>query len=365
MKKFLAAFALIALAAFPAHADITIGLAGPLTGQTAVLGEQMRRGAEQAVADINAQGGVLGQKLVLREADDACDPKQAVSVANQLLTAGVKFVVGHACSSTSIPASKVYSEEGVLMISPISTNPALTDSGLTNAFRVCGRDDDQGSVQAHYLMKHFPGKKIAIIHDNSTGGRGQAEQVKKTLNAAGVHEVFFDSYMTGQRDYASLVSKLKEAGVQVLDIGGYHTEAALITRQIKEQNADIQVIGGDALVTEEFWSITGPAGEGVLMTFEPDARNIPEAKAAMDAIRKSGFEPEGYTLYTYAAVQVVAEGIKRAGKDDPVKVAQIIRQPPPIKTVIGAIGFNEKGDVSGSSYVVYRWHDGKYAEIGK
>lgn len=362
MKKIIPAFALL-FAALPAHADIAIGMAGPLTGQYAAFGEQMRRGAEQAVADINAKGGVKGEKLVLREVDDACDPKQAVTVANNLMSGGVKFVVGHFCSGSSIPASKVYAEEGALQISPASTNPALTDAGLTNVFRVCGRDDQQGAVDGEYILKHFPGKKVAILHDNSTAERGQAEQVQKTLHEHGVTEVLFDSFMPGQRDYSTLVSRLKLGGVQVLFLGAYHTEAGLIVRQLKEQNANIQVMGGDALMTDEFWSIAGSAGEGVLMSFSPDPRNKPEAKGAIEALRKSGYEPEGYTLYSYAAVQAIADAIARTGAADPVKAAQMLRRGS-VKTVLGDIGFNAKGDVTGSSYVLYRWHNGKYAETG-
>jgi len=249
------------------------------------------------------------------------------------------------------------------MISPSSTNPALTESGLNDIFRVCGRDDQQGVVDGEYILKHFSGKKIAVIHDNSTAGRGQAEQVKKTLNEHGVTEAVFDSYMPGQRDYAALVSKLKLAGVSVLFIGGYHTEAGLITRQLKEQGAQIQVMGGDALMTDEFWSIAGNAAEGVLMSFSPDPRNKPEAKDAIAALRKGGYEPEGYTLYSYAAVQVIADAIGRAGKADPIKVAPLLHQGT-TKTVLGDIGFNAKGDVTGSTYVLYRWHAGKYSEVG-
>ena len=130
----------------PAHADIVIGLAGPLTGSYAALGDQPRHGVEQAIQDINASGGIKGEKLTLESLDDACDPKQAVAVATRFVAEGVKFVVGHVCSSTSIPASKVYSDENVLMISAISTNPAVTDAGYKTIFRVCGRDDDQGAT---------------------------------------------------------------------------------------------------------------------------------------------------------------------------------------------------------------------------
>ena len=217
--------------------------------------------------------------------------------------------------------------------------------------------------QANYVIKHFRGYKIAIIHDNSTAGRGQAEQFQKTLNGAGVKEVLFDSYTPGEKDYSALVSKLKQNGIQLLDIGGYHTEAGLIARQLKEQNAGIQMIGGDALVTDEFWSIAGDAGEGVLMTFEPDVSNRPEAKDVIAGMQKNKIDPTGYTLYGYAAVQAIAEGLKNAGSPDPVSVSVYLHSKP-VKTVIGDIGFNAKGDVVGANYVVYRWHDGKYSEVG-
>jgi len=363
MKKALAVLSVALLAALPAKADITIGLAGPLTGSYASLGDQMRHGTRQAIADINEAGGINGEKLVLREGDDACDPKQAVAVANQMINANVKFVIGHGCSGSSIPASKVYAEENIVMISPVSTNPDLTEAGLTNVFRTCGRDDQEGEVQAKYVLRHFHDKKIAALHDNTAVGRSQAEQFIKNLNAGGVKEVLFDSYTPGEKDYSALVAKLKQHGVQVLAIGGYHVEVGLIARQLKQQGTDIQIIGGDALATQELWSITGAAGEGLLMSFSPDPTKHPETKPIIERMRKAGHEPESYEFYSYAAVQAMAEGIRRAGKD-PIKVAAALRREP-IQTVIGKIGFNAKGDTIGSSYVIYRWHDGKYVEAGE
>jgi branched-chain amino acid transport system substrate-binding protein len=347
---------------FRAHAEVTLGLVAPFTGQQATFGEQMKRGADQAVADINAQGGINGESLVANWVDDACDPRQAVAAANKLMSSGVKFVVGHYCSGSAIPASKVYMDEGALLVSPAATNPKLTDEGKDTIFRVCGRDDRQGGIIGTYLALHFRDKKIAIAQDGSAYGRGLADEVKKTLNAAGVKEVMYETYTPGERDYSALISKLKQGGVQVVFLGGYHTEAGLIARQLKEQNFPIQLVGGDALVTDELWSIAGNAADGMLMTFGPDPRTKPEAKGPLAALRKSGFEPEGYTLYSYAAVQTIAEGIRRGGKTDPLKVAAALRQSP-VSTVIGPVGFDAKGDMTGISYVMYRWHDGKYAEV--
>src|SRR5580692_5207737 len=150
----------------PAFAqDIPVAVAAPMTGGQATFGRQFRDGAEQAVADINAAGGVLGRKLRLEIGDDACDPKQARSVAEKLSGMGVAVAVGHYCSSSSIPASDAYVDGNVLQITPASTTPLFTDRSLWNTFRTCGRDDQQGGFAAGYLAKNFKDKNIAIIND--------------------------------------------------------------------------------------------------------------------------------------------------------------------------------------------------------
>ncbi len=336
----------------------------PLTGKYAVFGEQLRHGAEQAAADINARGGIQGEKIVLRLGDDACDPKQAVSAANQIMSAGIKFVVGHVCSGAAISASKVYMEEGALFIASGASNPKLTEEASDLVFRTYGRDDREGKMLGEYIVKHFHGKKFAIAHDNSAYGFGVAQAVKQAVETAGIKDALLETYTPGERDYSVLVSKLKKNGTQVLVLGGYHTEVGLIARQIRDQGASIQIVGGNALVTDEYWSIAGSTAEGTLMSFTADPRKNPEAKDAIEALRKGGYEPEGYTLFAYAAVQEMAEGIKRAGKTDAIKVAAALRASP-ISTVLGTVGFDSKGDAVGIRYAIYRWHDGSYAEVGE
>ena len=345
-----------------ANAQIKIAVAGPMTGEYAAFGQQMKAGAEMAVADINKAGGVLGQQIVLEIGDDACDPKQAVSVANQLAGKGVKFVAGHFCSSSSIPASKVYAEEGVLQISPASTNPTFTDKGDWNTFRTCGRDDQQGKVAGDYMAKNFASRKIAILHDNSAYGKGLADETKKALNAKGVKEAIYTAYTPKERDYSALVSRLKQAGVEVIYVGGYHTEAGLILRQSREQGMQATLVGGDALVTNEFWQIAGDAGNGTLMTFASDPRRRPTAAAVVKEFKDKGIDPEGYVLYTYAAIQAWADAAKKAGSTDPKKVAAALHAGT-WATVLGPITFDKKGDVTVSDYVFYIWHNGSYAEM--
>jgi len=353
----------MSLMASTAYADVTVAVVGPITGQYASFGEQMKRGAEMAVADLNAAGGIKGEKLALEVGDDACDPKQAVAVANQLVSKGVKFVDGHFCSGSSIPASKVYEEEGVLQISPASTNPKFTDEGGWNVARVVGRDDAQGLVAGNFLAKNYKDKKIAIIQDKTPYGKGLADETKKALNAAGVTEAMYEAYTAGEKDYTALVSKLKEAGIDVVYVGGYHTEGGLILRQLREQGSQAQMISGDAFVTDEFWTITGPAGEGTIMTFAPDPQKIPAAKEVVDKFKAAGYNPEGYTLYTYAAMQAYVQAATAVGgTDDNKKIAEWIKAGNTLHTILGDLSLNEKGDVKDAKYVWYKWHDGKYAE---
>ena len=354
-----AAAATAVFAAQAARADIEIATAGPITGQYATFGAQMKAGAEQAVADINAAGGVLGRKLVLTVGDDACDPKQAVAVANQMVNKGVVFMAGHFCSGSSIPASKVYEEEGILQISPASTNPALTEEGGDNVFRVCGRDDQQGRVAGAFLAETFADRNIAIVHDKTAYGKGLADETRKALNAAGMTESLYEAYTAGEKDYSALVSKLKQNDIDVLYVGGYHTEAGLMVRQMREQGMATQLVSGDALVTDEYWSITGAAGEGTLMTFSPDPRKNPAAAPVVKAFRDRGVEPEGYVLYTYGAIQAFAQAAEAAGSTDLDGLIEALRAGS-FDTVLGTIGFDMAGDVTAPGYVFYEWKDGAY-----
>jgi branched-chain amino acid transport system substrate-binding protein len=340
-----------------------IAIVGPITGQYASFGAQMKNGGEMAVADINAAGGVLGKKLDLSIGDDACDPKQAVAVANQMTGAGVKLVAGHYCSGSSIPASKVYAESDMVQISPASTNPTLTDDRAgPNIYRVCGRDDQQGGVAGKYLASHLGDKKIAFVHDKTAYGKGLADETKKAMNAAGKQEEMYEAITAGEKDYSALVSKLKQANIDVVYFGGYHTEAGLIIRQMRDQGLQTILMGGDALITQEFWSITGDAGEGTLMTFSPDPRKNPAAAEVAKRFKDKGIEPEGYVLYTYAALQAwkqAAEKAKSVERDDIVKALNDTE----FDTVIGKFKFNEKGDPNLPPYAVYRWSKGTYEQI--
>ncbi len=343
-----------------ARADLLIGAAGPLTGSNAYLGEQMQQGVEAAVADINTAGGVLGRQLKLLVVDDACDGGQAVAAAGQLAASGVAFVSGHLCSGASIPASEVYEKAGIVQISPASTNPKLTELGRANVFRVCGRDDQQGVVAGAYLAEQWRDKKIAILHDGAVYGQGLAEETRKELNRLGVTEAVFAAYTPGQSEYSGLVAKLRDAGIQVVYIGGYYQEAALIIREARDNGYNLQLVSGDATATDSFWQIAGQAGEGTLFTFFPEARRNPAARDVVERLRDLGTEPEGYTLYAYAAVQVWAEAAAKAGSAKPEPVIAALRSQE-FDTVLGPISFDAKGDPTKLGFVWYVWRNGAFA----
>jgi branched-chain amino acid transport system substrate-binding protein len=355
-------FLLTIMATTPLRADILIAAAGPATGQLAGLGEQMLTGVRQAVADINLAGGVLGQKLEMVIGDDQCDPKQAVSVANQLAAKKAALVVGHFCSGATLPAAEVYEREGVVMITPAATNPEITEQGHRLIFRTCGRDDRQGYVAGEFIAKKFAGKRIALLHDKSVYGKGIADATRETLHKHGITETLYDAFTAGEKDYTALVSKLKQAGIEAVFVGGYHTEAGLILRQMRAQGLEAGFVGGDTLVVREFWGVVGDAGENVYFTFVKDPRRNPLAGEVLSRFTAQGKVPEGYVLYTYAAVEAWAEAAKRAGSLDAENVAAILHGQS-FETVIGKLTFDPKGDVDLPAFEIYRWSKGDYAPI--
>jgi len=370
MKRFARLMAVLGVAAIAASCgggeedkSTPVAVVGPITGQYASFGAQMKNGGELAIEDINAAGGVLGKKLDLEFGDDACDPKQAVAVANQMTGNNVALVAGHYCSGSSIPASKVYAEANMVQISPASTNPAFTDNRAgPNIYRVCGRDDQQGGVAGKYIASHFSDKKVAFVHDKTAYGKGLADETKKAMNEAGKQEAMYEAITAGEKDYSALVSKLKQANIDLVYFGGYHTEAGLIIRQMRDQGMNTILMGGDALITQEFWSITGPAGEGTLMTFSPDPRKNPAAAEVVKRFKDKGIEPEGYVLYTYAALQAWKQAAEKAKSIESADVVKAMNDTE-FDTVIGRFKFNEKGDPNLPPYAVYRWSNGTYDEF--
>jgi branched-chain amino acid transport system substrate-binding protein len=334
---------------------IKIAVGGPLTGPNAAFGAQLKNGADQAAQDINAAGGILGKKIELVFGDDVSDPKQGVSVANSFAGEAAKFVVGHFNSGVSIPSSDVYAENGMLQITPASTNPTFTERNLWNVFRTCGRDDQQGTVAGNYIADQLKDKKIAVVHDKTTYGKGLADETKKAMNAKGVTEVLYEGINTGEKDFSALISKIKEAGADVVYWGGLHTEGGLILRQMRDAGVMATMMGADGIATDEFAAVAGPGAEGTLMTFAPDPQKRPEAKAVLDKFAARNFKPEAYTLYSYAAMQIIKQAAEQAKSLNPKKLAEVMHGGNVFKTVIGDISYDKKGDITRLDYTMYTW----------
>lgn len=352
-----------------AQADVKIGVAGPMTGANASFGEQYMKGAQAAADAINAAGGVNGEKIVLVAGDDACEPKQAVAVANRLVDQDkVVGVVGHFCSSNTIPASEVYDEAGVIAITPGSTNPQVTERGLKTMLRMCGRDDQQGIVAGDYIVDMLKAKKVAVINDKDTYGKGLADATSAQLKKRGVTPVLEEGLTRGEKDFSALVTKIRGTGADVVFFGGLHPEAGPLVRQLREQGLkDVKFVSDDGIVTDELVTTAGGAQyvDGVYMTFGADPRLLPDSKAVVDQFRKAGYEPEGYTLYAYASLQAIAAGLNGAKANNGEKAAEWLKGHS-VKTVMGDKTWDSKGDLKVSDYVVYQWGpDGKYKQLEK
>jgi branched-chain amino acid transport system substrate-binding protein len=345
-----------------ADAQIKFGVAGPITGPNASFGAQLTNGVGQAVEDFNKAGGILGQKIELEQGDDVSDPKQGVSVANKFVGDGVHFVIGHFNSGVTIPASEVYADNDVLFDTPSATNPKVTDRKLWDAFRTCGRDDQQGKLWADLALGDLKDKKIAIVHDKTPYGQGLADAARGFMNAGGKKEVLYEGVNVGEKDYSAIVSKIKAAGADYVMWGGLHTEGGLIVRQMRDQGMKTIMISGDGITDNEFASIGGPGVEGTLMSFGPEPRNNPNAKDVVAEFKAKGYDPEGYTLYSYAGMQIIKQAIEKANSTDPHKVADVMHSGMTFKTVLGDIAYDAKGDRTTMDYVWYVWSkdpDGK------
>jgi branched-chain amino acid transport system substrate-binding protein len=359
LQKTLTALALgtALLGAAAAQADnLRIAVVGPITGPVAQYGDMQMIGAKMAVERINAAGGVNGMQLEAVLMDDVCEPKQAVAVANQVVNRGIRFVVGHLCSGSTQPASDIYDDEGILMISPASTNPDITLRGFRTIFRTIGLDSQQGPVAGNFIAGEIKPKALAILHDKQQYGQGIAEEVKNTVEAAGITPVLFEGVNKGQNDFSALITKMKSLGVDFVYYGGYHPELGLILRQSREQGFDARYMGPEGVGNKDISAIAGPASEGLYVTLPADFTKDPANADLVAAFEAKGEDPSGpFVMPSYAAVQIIADSVAATGSTDPEAIAQAMRETS-YDTPIGKVAFDDKGDLKEFNFVIYEWH---------
>lgn len=365
MKTQVVAAALLAvLCVGYARADIVIGVSGPTAGPLAALGAQMLDGVTEAAAAINAAGGVNGEMLAVEMLDDGCEPKRADAVANQFAGRGAALVVGHMCLTASMAAAPVYAANRIIQISPATTYPAYTDNRAgPGTFRLAGRDDQQGVIAGAFLARRFGDQRIAIVDDLSPYGKGLADATRIALNEAGVKEVMTESFEAGKADYDALVSRLRATNIDVLYIGGGYEDAATIVRGMRAAGMSTIAVGGDALMTEQYWNAVGDGADGTLVSFMPDPALYPDNAALVATLREHGILAEGFVLYAYAAVQAWAEAATLAGSTDFDAVASALAAGA-FDTALGEVQFDAKGDATLPGFAFYEWDGGGYTMVG-
>ena len=345
-------------AASLAHAEtVKIAIAGPMSGSVAQYGDMVKAGALTAIEQINAAGGAGGNKLEVVLMDDACEPKQAVAVANKIVSQNIRFVIGHVCSGSTIPASDIYENEGIVMVTPSATAPQLTETKKRKyIFRTIGRDDQQGPAAAQYIIGKVKPKKVAVLHDKQSYGQGIASSVKKDLEAAKIPVAVFEGINAGDSDYSAVITKLKSQGVDFVYFGGYHPEMGLLLRQAREQGVKATFMGPEGVGNKDVTAIAGPSSEGMLVTLPADFSADPANAALVKAFADKKRDANGpFQMPAYAAVKIIGDAIAGAKSTDPAKVAAYMHKNA-FTTPIGKVEYDEKGDLKSFKFVVYTWH---------
>lgn len=364
-KTLLAGIVALAMSHAATAADIKVAVVGAMSGPVAQWGDMEFNGARQAIKDINARGGIKGDKLVAVEYDDACDPKQAVAVANKIVNDGVRYVIGHLCSSSTQPASDIYEDEGILMITPGATNPELTARGYQMIMRTAGLDSSQGPTASKYILEHVKPQRIAIIHDKQQYGEGLARSVQDGLKKAGANIVFFDGITAGDKDFSTLVARLQKENIDFVYYGGYYPEMGQILRQARAVGLKTQFMGPEGVGNASLSNIAGPAGEGMLVTMPKRYDQDPANKSIVDALKAEKKDPSGpYVWITYAAVQSLATALERSGSAEPADLVKDLKANG-AKTVIGPLNWDEKGDLKGFEFGVFQWHADGSSSVAK
>jgi branched-chain amino acid transport system substrate-binding protein len=336
---------------------IKIAIAGPFTGPVTQYGAMVKEGVDTAIEQINAAGGVLGKQLEAVVIDDGCEPKQGPVVANRVVNDEINYVVGHVCSGATIAATNVYNSEGIIMVTPSATSPAVTDGkNYDMIFRTIGRDDQQGPAAAKFIIEKIKPKQVAVLHDKQSYGQGIASSVKEQLEKAGIKVVMFEGINAGDTDYSAVITKLKSAGADFVYYGGYHPELGLLLRQGAEQGVKAQFMGPEGVGNPDINAIAGAAVEGMLLTLPADFTQDPSNAAIVKAFKDKNRDPGGaFQLTAYSAMTAIAEGIKGAGADDPTKVAAWLHNNS-VATPIGKISWNKQGDLTEFKFDVFTWH---------
>lgn len=364
--KGLGALALGILSCSGLRAEIVIGVAVPLSGQFADFGKDIQLGVNLAVAEANAAGGIDGKALRVVVEDDKCNESGGRDAANRLIGANVDAVIGHVCWRASIAGSALYHASEIVQISPATRYAKFTEERpdkTGGTYRLVGRSDQQVPFLSKLIRERYRGLRIAIVHDNSPYGKGLATALQTELATDGIRDVLFVDYEPGKNQYRSLVSKVNDAVAEVLFVGGYFGDAAVIVRDMRARGMTIPMIGADALGSSEFRTIAGPAGDGTIFSAEADPRKLNSARDLLARIAARETVPQPYSFYAYAAVETLVQAIDAAGPGDYRALSDMLNTSA-FRTVLGTVRFDETGDATVPAYTGYEWADGAIRPLG-
>ena len=347
------------------QSKILIGFAGPLSGDDAQFGEDIARGVEIAIDEINQKGGLLGRQVELIKLDDKADPREASNAASKLVAnSGVIGVVGHLNSGCSIPASVIYHRAGMVMISPSSTDDALTEQGYPEVFRVVLKDSAQAPPAAVIAKEKLGATRIAVLNDKTAYGKGLAEKFKKKAIELGMEIVADDSFNKGEKDFSTIVTKLIAAKPDVVYIGAMYTEPALLMKQARPRGLNATFMGGDGWKAPKLMEIGGDATEGAIISFlAPPWEADETAKSFLETYRtKYNDQVKSFAPFAYNAMMTLAEAIRKAGVADRAAVVKAMHAPDfRLEAIGGSIEFDEKGDIKGKEPYFYIVKNGDFA----
>lgn len=364
--KGLGALALCILFISGLRAEIVIGVAVPLSGRFADFGKDIQLGVNLAVAQANARGGIGGESLRVVVEDDKCNEAGGRDAANRLIGANVDAVIGHVCWRASIAGSALYHANEIIQISPATRYGKYTEERpdpTGGTYRLVGRSDQQVPFLAKLIRERYRGLRIAIVHDNSPYGKGLATALQAELAADKIRDVLFVDYEPGKNQYRALVSKVNDAVAEVLFVGGYFGDAAVIVRDMRARGMTVPMVGADALGSSEFRTIAGPAGDGTIFSAEADPRKLNSARDLMALISARNTVPQPYSIYAFAAVETLVQAIDAAGPGEYRALSDMLNTSA-FTTVLGTVRFDKTGDAVVPAYAGYEWAGGSIRPLG-
>lgn len=357
-----------------AGGKIVIASVGPLSGSASDYGETAKAGAEYAVSLRKEEFKKLGFDLELLAQDDQADPKQAVSVAEMVITnPDVLAVIGHPTTGASTTASVKYEQENLVMVSPAATGSNLTEEGKKVVHRIVARDDQQGSKAAIYAKNQLGIKNAFILHDKQAYGQGLADEVKKQFEADGVQILGFEGVTAGEKDYSAIVNQIIAAKPEMIYFGGYYAEAGIIVKQARDKGFTGIFMGGDGLDSADLLKIAGDAANNVVFTSTVGDISATEEgkKWIADYEKATGNKVGIFTSFGFDTANVVMNGIVEAIKANGGKkpsreqVLDAIHKTKDFQGQFVKVTFNDKGDNEYAQVFVYKYENGQKVFLGE